>query len=199
VDPSYVNVMETSELAYLLVVYALHGALAVVQAALACFLILSGARQIVRQRDSRWWGGLRLVLGLMLVAPVAVGAPDALSFAAAALSVVVLAASARRAPIATTRPKRMVRRTAVASAMLTVLFMVWEREDNLVLGGDLLLNTIEFRDEELSWQQANDPRSPKVGDVAPDFELQDPTGEVQVRLSDFRGKRPVALVFGSYT
>lgn len=198
-DPSYVNVMETSELAYLLVVYALHGALAVVQAALACFLILSGARQIVRQRDSRWWGGLRLVLGLMLVAPVAVGAPDALSFAAAALSVVVLAASARRAPIATTRPKRMVRRTAVASAMLTVLFMVWEREDNLVLGGDLLLNTIEFRDEELSWQQANDPRSPKVGDVAPDFELQDPTGEVQVRLSDFRGKRPVALVFGSYT
>ena len=41
--------------------------------------------------------------------------------------------------------------------------------------------------------------APKVGDVAPDFELQDPEGETAVRLSDFRDKRPVVLVFGSYT
>jgi len=41
--------------------------------------------------------------------------------------------------------------------------------------------------------------APKVGDLAPDFELQDPSGETAVRLSDFRGTRPVALVFGSYT
>ena len=77
--------------------------------------------------------------------------------------------------------------------------MLWEGEDNLALGADLLLTTVEFRDEEVAWQQANDSQSPKVGDVAPDFEPQDPTGKVRVRLSDFRGKRPVALIFGSYT
>jgi peroxiredoxin len=34
----------------------------------------------------------------------------------------------------------------------------------------------------------------EVGSPAPDFELKDHTGAT-VRLSDFRGKRPVALVF----
>ncbi len=42
--------------------------------------------------------------------------------------------------------------------------------------------------------------APVVGDAAPDFELPY-LGETEkkVRLSEFRGKRPVALVFGSYT
>jgi len=35
--------------------------------------------------------------------------------------------------------------------------------------------------------------------VAPDFELRDVNNENAVRLSDFRGKKPVALVFGSFT
>ena len=39
----------------------------------------------------------------------------------------------------------------------------------------------------------------KVGDLAPDFELNVRGGEQKVRLSSFRGRRPVALVFGSYT
>ena len=86
-----------------------------------------------------------------------------------------------------------------STARSPLLFMMWEREDNLALGADLILRTVEFRDEEIAWQQTNDPQSPKVGDIAPDFELQDPEGNVRVRLSDFRGKRPVALVFGSYT
>ena len=38
-----------------------------------------------------------------------------------------------------------------------------------------------------------------VGDVAPDFELPTLDGSARVRLSSFRGKRPVVLVFGSYT
>jgi hypothetical protein len=38
-----------------------------------------------------------------------------------------------------------------------------------------------------------------VGDVAPDFELPTLDGATRVRLSSFRGKRPVVLVFGSYT
>lgn len=38
-----------------------------------------------------------------------------------------------------------------------------------------------------------------AGDPAPDFNLKLRGSENRVRLADFRGKRPVALVFGSYT
>ncbi len=42
--------------------------------------------------------------------------------------------------------------------------------------------------------------APNVGDPAPDFELPVLGDRKQtVRLSDFSGKRPVALIFGSYT
>lgn len=47
----------------------------------------------------------------------------------------------------------------------------------------------------------------KVGDAAPDFELKRLPAEgekkadppEQVKLSSFQGKRPVVLIFGSYT
>ena len=39
----------------------------------------------------------------------------------------------------------------------------------------------------------------QVGDAAPGFALQTPDKKRIVRLSDFAGKRPVVLVFGSYT
>lgn len=39
----------------------------------------------------------------------------------------------------------------------------------------------------------------QVGDMAPDFALTTADGAATVRLSDFRGQKPVALVFGSYT
>jgi hypothetical protein len=41
--------------------------------------------------------------------------------------------------------------------------------------------------------------APKAGDVAPDFTLLDIGGTESITLSDFRGRKPVALVFGSYT
>ena len=42
-------------------------------------------------------------------------------------------------------------------------------------------------------------RAPRVGDRAPDFALAPLGGGELVRLSSFRGDRPVALIFGSYT
>ena len=50
-----------------------------------------------------------------------------------------------------------------------------------------------------AWHKQYNPLAPKEGDEAPDFELSDVNGENPVRLSDFRGKKPVALVFGSFT
>ena len=38
-----------------------------------------------------------------------------------------------------------------------------------------------------------------VGDEAPDFSLETYDKKSRVQLSDFRGKKPVVLVFGSYT
>ncbi len=53
--------------------------------------------------------------------------------------------------------------------------------------------------ENREWHRQHGPQAPKVGDLAPDFELRDAMGENAVRLSQFRGQRPVALVFGSFT
>jgi hypothetical protein len=60
-------------------------------------------------------------------------------------------------------------------------------------------STIKNRHEATSWQKKFDQSAPKVGDLAPDFELYDSNGENPVRLSEFRGHKPVALVFGSFT
>ena len=40
---------------------------------------------------------------------------------------------------------------------------------------------------------------PDLDDMAPDFRLKTIDGEQTVSLSDFRGKKPVVLVFGSFT
>ena len=39
----------------------------------------------------------------------------------------------------------------------------------------------------------------KPGDLAPDFYLEEHRKTSKVRLSSFRGQKPVVLVFGSYT
>jgi len=50
---------------------------------------------------------------------------------------------------------------------------------------------------------SEDPGEPvsgaKVGTVAPDFSLSPPDGGEAVTLSSFKGDKPVALIFGSYT
>jgi hypothetical protein len=58
---------------------------------------------------------------------------------------------------------------------------------------------IRLRKQEKAWQERFEPGAPKPGDVAPDFELRDVDGDNPIRLSDYRGKKPVALIFGSYT
>jgi peroxiredoxin len=46
---------------------------------------------------------------------------------------------------------------------------------------------------------ARDEMGPQVGAYPPDFSLKRLDSDTRVRLSSFRGTRPVALVFGSYT
>lgn len=42
-------------------------------------------------------------------------------------------------------------------------------------------------------------RGLKEGDPAPDFELETKDRDQKIRLSSFRGVKPVVLIFGSYT
>ena len=44
-----------------------------------------------------------------------------------------------------------------------------------------------------------DQMGPHEGETPPDFTLKKMGSEARVRLSSFKGKKPVALVFGSYT
>ena len=60
-------------------------------------------------------------------------------------------------------------------------------------------STVHYIKKEKAWQRKYDGNAPSVGDLAPDFVLTDVSGQHQVRLSDFRGQKPVALVFGSFT
>ena len=57
----------------------------------------------------------------------------------------------------------------------------------------------QFRNKTMKKQKMLDAQAPKAGDPAPDFTLSDITGKDSITLSDFRGKKPVALIFGSYT
>ena len=61
------------------------------------------------------------------------------------------------------------------------------------------MSMITNRQTASSWQKKYDIHAPRVGDIAPDFELMDTNGKNPVRLSALIGKRPIALVFGSFT
>jgi peroxiredoxin len=57
----------------------------------------------------------------------------------------------------------------------------------------------QYRKKVMKRQKALDAKAPKAGDMAPDFTLTDSRGAESVTLSDFRGEKPVVLIFGSYT
>jgi hypothetical protein len=211
-DPSYQNLLDPSQLLYTLVAYLIHGGAMTFHVAFAAFLIFSGvhgwlrgdsvgrwARRLGATPLSRLHAAVRVALGIGLFGPVAVGAHVSVSALCAGAGLIALAISERTPQGAPIRAGHWARRGAFACGVAALAFLAWEREDNLALGAELIVNAASWRNEELDWQLATDPRAPKVGELAPDFELQNPDGQVQIRLSDFRGKRPVALVFGSYT
>ena len=64
---------------------------------------------------------------------------------------------------------------------------------------DDLKFVFSYRSKVMKRQRKLNRSTPKVGDLAPDFTLSDVSGTGSITLSDFRGKKPVALVFGSFT
>jgi hypothetical protein len=211
-QPEYEFVMELSGLVWTMIPMLLHALTLVLQCLLGAYLLVHGAALALRpdvkselllrlgalRGDSlapRTLGVLLLVAGLLVLAPVISGAP----WWTATLGCIAAFAAWWTARLSAVQAGRVMRGTAAFAAVVTVLFGVWERNDPAALSARILFKAQDWRMHELEWQLANDERSPKVGDIAPDFELQDPSGERTVRLSNYFGKRPVALVFGSYT
>ena len=188
-NPAYETVVDPTSFVFTMGAYLLHGAFAGLQVGLALYLLATGARTALRDPADRVAGAGRALAGLALLLPVVTGAPLPVSLAAAVAA----------AALVWRQPSGWLRTAAIPATALLVLFMLWEREDPVALGLDLVTTMQEVRAEEVSWQLAADREAPKVGEMAPDFTLEDPNGETAVRLSEFRGKRPVALMFGSYT
>ena len=63
---------------------------------------------------------------------------------------------------------------------------------------DSIKRAKKFRDKEVAVQKLLDLDAPKVGDLAPDFDLPAAHGDGRARLASLRGK-PVAIIFGSFT
>ena len=61
------------------------------------------------------------------------------------------------------------------------------------------MTTLKNRQNARAWQLKYDQKAPKVGELAPDFELRDINGENPIQLSSYQGKKPVILIFGSFT
>jgi hypothetical protein len=57
----------------------------------------------------------------------------------------------------------------------------------------------EEREAKMKFMAERETLAPAVGAEAPDFELPTLEGGGRVRLSAFRGRKSVALIFGSYT
>jgi hypothetical protein len=187
-DPTYESVVETSGLIWTMLAYVVHAGFAGLQGALVLYLSVTGVRALLQEPDARAVAGLRLAAAVALSLPALLGAPFSASFIGCGLALL----------LALRQPAGWRRRGLLGATVLVAAFGLFEVEDPAALGLQLFAD-MQGRSQHLEWQIQADRHAPKVGDLAPDFSLEDPSGVTRVRLSDFRGKRPVALMFGSYT
>ena len=89
----------------------------------------------------------------------------------------------------------------MVAVILTIPAVLAMNDDDPAKQGktDPFQKTFHSPKEAMDAMTAREPKAPKVGDVAPDFELPSLDGKTRVRLSSFKGKAPVILLFGSYT
>ncbi len=67
----------------------------------------------------------------------------------------------------------------------------------LLAGSTFAQNTVEKGENDAPKEQR--PAPPKIGETAPTFTLSSLDGKNTTDLKSYRGKRPVILIFGSYT
>ena len=212
--------MDAMVIKYLLltvVAYGLHTFLAIAQILLALFMIFCGVIHLKNKVHLGAWASrfglllneqigqntvnswLMVLTGVFLLLPL-LGLSywfGAIGCAAAVYWIIALANSGEKDGQKTTG--NIARKGLIVSAVLVFGFTLWEGRDLVRAAWDVNYKVVYWRNLEVGWQNENNPNAPKAGDMAPDFELTDVHGNESVRLSDFKGKRPVVLLFGSFT
>lgn len=200
------------------VTYGTHAFLALAQILLCLYLITNGLVLLSSKTElGRWIRRLGLVANkdlaqsksfslLMLATGIAfilplIGASYWIAVVACPFAIyLIFKISNTIKDVTEKKAGKLVRAGLVMSALLICGFTIWEERDLVYAGYIVNYKSIYWRHKEVSvWQQENNPNAPKVGEMAPDFELSDYIGTGTMRLSDYRGDKPVVLLFGSFT
>ncbi|MBW2370238.1 MAG: hypothetical protein JRH15_20400 [Deltaproteobacteria bacterium] len=197
--------------------YGLQLFFSIVQLLLSLYLIVSGALCIAGQGQDRKWlqrlglgtdylpesrrlvGCLKIALGIAMLLPISLGAPFWFTSIACLAAFLFIFYMARQKTPSSERPGKRARYAVCLAAIFIFGLTVYEGKDLIVTTKVVFKKAMVYRTSEKSWQQEHNPNTPKVGAMAADFELFDPSGKKRFRLSEFQGKRPVVLIFGSYT
>jgi hypothetical protein len=200
------------------ITYGSHAYLAVVQVLLCTFLVYNGIMMLSSNMQvgkwsrkfgiivnpveggSNWKNWLMIITGIAFILPI-FGITHWIVVLACPVAIYMLInLTAGLADPQIKKTGNIARKVLTVSALLVFGFTLWEGRDLVRVGWDVNYKAIYWRNKEVSgWQKENNPNVPKPGDLAPDFELTDVNGTKTMRLSDFRGKRPVVLLFGSFT
>ncbi len=200
------------------ITYGTHAYLAIVQLLLCIFLVYNGIMMlasnlqagrwsrkfgIIVNRDtdgSNWKGWIMLTTGIAFILPI-FGITQWIVVLACPVAIYMLInLSAGLEDSQVNKSGNRVRKGLAVSTLLIFGFTIWEGRDLVRAGWEVNYKAIYWRNKEVSgWQKENNPNVPKLGELAPDFELTDVTGTKKVRLSNFRGEKPVVLLFGSFT
>jgi len=197
--------------------YGMQLMFSILQLLLSLYLIISGLLSIFSpSQDSKWFqrpglntdylfgnklmfGWLKIVLGVAMLLPIYFAAPFwVTSIACLAAFFLILYRRGQKA-VTDKRTGRVARSVMASAAVIVFCLTVYEGKDMIVTTKVTFTKAMLYRTAEKSWQQMHDPNTPQVGELATDFELFDPNGEKRFRLSDYKGKRPAILLFGSYT
>jgi hypothetical protein len=213
---TYPEIMDPSTMNFFLYSIIIHSILVVLQAGLAGFLILSGILNIflinpdikllrtlgllppIPEEKKNVHGSIRIILGVALLLPL-IGVPYGVSGIAAILAFIFMIYEHRNRQTQVKNRGSLMRYAMMGLAFICSVSIFFDKADNLVAGKDFLFWGAFFRQEAIRIQIHGEKNTPKLGDLAPDFELSDPSGTKSIRLSDYRDKKPVVLVFGSFT
>lgn len=199
-------------------VYGTHLFLAISQLLLGVFFIASGVMVLSSKKETGKWlskcgfvvhkdiepdkiaSVMMIIVGIAFLLPV-LGASYWLAIIACPFAIyLLLNLSQHLKRVSRSTTGNFARKGLLVSAVLIFGFTLWEGRDLVRASWDITYKAAYWRNKEVTvWQAENNPNVPKIGDIAPDFELTDVTGTTTMRLSDFRDKKPVVLLFGSFT
>lgn len=200
------------------IIYGLHAILALAQVLLCLFLVANGKILLSDKKQLGKWsdrfgltlneqlrqnslnGWLMILTGVALILPL-VGLSYWIAVAACPVSIYWIMALTSGFDIVERKKSAVwVQKGLMIGAIFVFGFTIWEGKDLIRTSAVITYKAAYWEMTEVfGWQKTNNPNAPKVGELAPDFELTDVTGTKTVRLSDFRGKKPVVLLFGSFT